>query len=130
MDKENFLNKLEPYVNSGLVRVVSTSKNSCILNFGEILYLLSTYDVMDNVPLGVFIPADKLIDYVKDEKLPLHYMKHCYKNIKKNSNMFYELDPNKLDYWKKWIQTTKNNFNNTDYSVEEEINRIVNGKTK
>ena len=124
MNKELFYKNIHPYEQLGMVREVCSTEHLTIISLGEIVYIVCPYILAEsNYALGVYMNSESIKQIIKNDNDIYPYISAVFNDIDKRDKLTLCFSPEKIDYWKKWIDNNKG-INKIDYQLEEELNSI------
>ena len=121
MEKDAFYDKMKIYFDNGIIREIYSSDYMCILSLGEVFYIACPYVLINDSPIGIYVPNQYMKVHVNDNKLVYSMLKAISKNVEKNKNIIFDFPPDGLDKYREYIETNKKINCNIDYKLEEEI---------
>lgn len=131
MEKELFYNKMKPYFDKGMVREIYNSESGVIFSFGETNYVACPYQLIDNSPIGIYVNERTIKKIVEDEPYMLGLINYIFNDPYKYRSLIYNLSPNKIDDWKKWVaDILKKSGSEINYQLEEEIQQMSKNKSR
>lgn len=126
LDKERFYQKMQPYFDQGMVREIYSSLDFSILSFGERVYVACPYFSEDEPPFGIYMTSDVMKKLVKKNRLIYPLTSQVLNKL--SSNLLFNFDLKRLEFWKQWIRDNKD-VNKIDYNLEAEIAQMSKGES-
>ena len=121
-NKKLFYEKMQPYFDAELARVIYSSDHVTILAFGEICYVACQHILVNDEPVGVYANEKVIKELVAKNRYIFPLMKKVFSNIEKYQSLFYNFPEHKIGIWKEWITDNKNKgVSDINIELEEKV---------
>lgn len=99
-----FYQKIQPYFDEGILRMVYEAECLVIFAFGEICYIACPFVMVNNEPSGLYVSSKVIRELVSNNRYIFPLMKKIFGDIQKYQSLFYNFPEDKIDIWKVWIK--------------------------
>ena len=123
-NKKLFFEKMQPYFDKGLARVVYGSDHVTIISLGEVYYVACMHILLDGVPVGVYVNENVFRKIVNKNRFIYPLIDDVFSDVKLNNDIIFDFTPD-TERWEKWIEDARQkNVCRINPEFEEEINRL------
>ena len=123
--EEQFYQKIQPYIEQGILREVCNTKDFSIVSVGERAYAACPYVLLSDEAYGIFMSPGIMKKIVSDSDNIYPLMKNIFDDIKTNKNLLFDFREESIDFLKQWIKDAAH-VDLIDYDLEEELHQMNN----
>lgn len=120
--KQDFLERVKPYQDENMLRMVYSGNHFAICALGELTYVVFPYMLSSEGPIGMYTSHGMFEKLVARERYVYALFKELMKDVKRYADIIYDLSLDNMDYWRKWInKKQKEVTSNIDLELESKL---------
>ena len=124
--KKLFYEKMQPYIEKEIIRVVYSSDHVSIFSLGEIYYVACAHVLIGDIPVGVYVNENVFKKIVNKNRFIYPLIEEVFSDLHLNNDIVFDFTPD-TDRWVKWIKEAREkNVSRINPEFEEEIRQMSN----